>query len=361
MRWTLVPLAAFAVACGSEPAARKPPIDPHAEAAPTGDPCDAVFEESAPDARPGDRIALVCAGAVAKGGELRGDPTRFTRDLETRAGAAFDEAVVAEDIQRLWRLGAVDDVEVRAAGGARGVVVRFGVRPRKALAAVRVEGVTKQRADAIVDRVAGGAMALDVARVRSVVATIEDEAHGAGFLRAKASYRIEDGPDGAIVTITVADGERATVRALAFHGLAALREGELAAKLASRPGGSFDPEVLQQDVTRIQAAALEVGLVEVKVEPSIRAAPDGSSVDIDVTVVEGTPYRLSKIVFTGALSGRKAHFQKLLVLKAGDVFVRSKLLEGLEKMRVETGLLVDPQTTLDRKKHTIEVAVHVGD
>ncbi|MFX8778152.1 hypothetical protein ABTM50_19900, partial [Acinetobacter baumannii] len=90
----------------------------------------------------------------------------------TRAGAAFDEAVVAEDIQRLWRLGAVDDVEVRAAGGARGVVVRFGVQPRKALAAVRVEGVTKQRADAIVDRVAGGAMALDVARVRSVVATI---------------------------------------------------------------------------------------------------------------------------------------------------------------------------------------------
>lgn len=363
MRAALSAVMGFALmACAGAPPPPKP-HEPEPRVAPApADPC--AFDDSAPEPGNVERVAAVCFASSVKAIPLRSDPERLKGLVTTVAGGAYSTGLVSGDLQKLFATGLFDDVSAVAAGSPNGAIVRFELAERKPVEATRVLGVTKQRADEILDTVVGHeAMVLDVNRLRRATSALKEDYRERGFLRAEVDYSVADAPGGATITINVKEGARAEVRSLTFSGLKTLREAMFSADILNKPKSSYQPAAIARDQMAIDAACYDHGLLTAKVTPpTIQEAKDGSTVDVAWTIEEGPVYRISKIELDGDLRGDKAALEKLLTSKSGDVFVRKKLVDAIQAMRDRRRARkepdeIDPMTDIDPKKHTVHITL----
>ena len=94
-------------------------------------------------------------------------------------------------------------------------------------------------------------------------------------------------------------GGPALIRSLRWSGVTVLSSSSLETELSSLPGSRFDTAAVRRDCESIRARYRNEGYWNAQAEGEWRYSSDSSAVDLSISVVEGRPAYVSRIVWEG--------------------------------------------------------------
>lgn len=310
----------------------------------------------------GDIVAIEIEG-------LKYDETRQARGvLTSTVGKPFELERIAADLRSLYRLGSIADVHVEGRMVDGGVGLRFTVKPRPKINAIEVRGATALAAEHLVEhmRIHRGD-ALDPVSVAQARVALLDEYQQIGYATAEVTWEATPREAGHDVVFTVVEGPAVVVQKIDVRGNRAVATAEMLALIAKDGGpaigGRYWAAGLERGLLNITARYYDLGYVNVIVRtPTTTTGADGA-VTIGLVIEEGDQYKLAAPTFEGALLGTAKEYLKLLGVKAGDVFNRSKLNDGLERIRElhrskgQAGVAIEPETEIDAAKKRVKLKI----
>jgi outer membrane protein insertion porin family len=295
--------------------------------------------------------------------------------ITVRAGDRLDAARIASDIRALWGTGDFDDVMVQREDSGSGAVLTFFVRERPVLEHVQIDGATAIPANTLRAAIAlHEGEPVDVADLVAARDKIVTAYVDKGYRSVKVEYRLDPAsPMAQDVEYRVEEGPLAVISTLTFTGLSLTTDKELRALIPTRggainaPGGVYASDEAERAVLLVQAHLYDRGLVESNVAaPALTLSPDGKSLAIAIAVREGSVFRIGKVRFAGDLAADPATYAKLFPLRGGDVFNRSVVVQGLDRIRAMHDKLgkpakdVEPETDLDPGKKTVDLTIKIA-
>jgi outer membrane protein insertion porin family len=241
------------------------------------------------------------------------------RGFGVPVGTRFSMDAVRRGIRRLYDLGFFNDVSVdadRQPGGV-GLLIQVVENPR--VGAVEFSGNKKVKEKDILEATGPlqGKMADDklLAKVDRAANQVYREK---GYTKAQVSSRYLPGDSSArrILLVQVDEGPKMRVEAIRFVGMSQMEEDDLRDPMKQGTtgflkGGVYKPEVVEEDVERIEAGLAENGFRDGKVTGyEVLPGSKEDRVILEFTVVEGPRYHVGTVGWegnealpTGALMG----------------------------------------------------------
>ncbi len=371
-------LCVIVTACGGAPPAAAPAAPSTAEPmAPetTQDWERAACEASAASldaVEPADSVHsafLPLAGSVA-GVQVDADSpelaARAKSLVQLSAGLPLSEARVRADVERLWGLGDIEDVQVDSSGPEGAQSIRFVVVSAPVIRSVfrRGEGSPGDELAQFLGlkkgaRYSQAALALGLAHANETLAE-------QGYREARVTVtgrRLHDG--GVDLCTHVSMGRKLLLRSVQISGNSQLPTAELAALVQAKPGQPLNDAELERDALVMQAHYYDRGMITTRVStPEVRVVDDG--IEVQITISEGPVFKVASIKVVGDLVTTKTAYLRRLRVKPGDVFSRSKVaadLTSLKALHQEQGAAqveIEVETNVDPKKKRVDLVLRVG-
>ncbi len=327
-------------------------------------------EELGPPARLEDLKGNVVAIEVT--GMSKERAARARDGIKKGIGTPFDRGRVAGWMHFVATLSGVADVTAQARPVQGGVAVRLVVKEHPLIRSVDVRGSHAVPATEWLSRM--GIKAgdfLDPPLAASRRSDMVDTLQSFGHFTADVTWSVEKAADGRVdLVFTVEEGPAVTVSKIDFKGLKAVKR-EALVEILSKNGGTtvgqrYWRQALSNALLFVSNLYYDRGYVNVQVDtPTETLSADKSKMEITLTIHEGDRFRVGKLDAKGALVATAAEYVKLLGVKPGEVFNRSKIAAGLEKInemhksKGREGMNVYPSTQIDLKKKTIGLTLEV--
>lgn len=310
----------------------------------------------------GDVVAIEIEG-------LKYDEIREARRALTSAvGKPFELDRVTADLRSLYRRNGIADVHVEGRLVDGGVGLRFTVTVQPRINAIEVRGATALAADHLIEhmRIHRGD-ALDPVSVAQARVAMLDEYHQVGYANAAVTWEARPRESGHDVVFNVVEGPAVVVQKIDVRGNRAVATAEMLALIGKdggpSVGGRYWAAGLERGLLNITARYYDLGYINVVVRsPATTTGADGA-VTIGLVIEEGDQFKLAAPTFEGTLIGTPRDYLKLLGVKAGDVFNRSKLNAGLERIRElhrskgNASASIEPETEIDAAKKRIKLKI----
>lgn len=364
--------------------------------APTPDP--APTAPAATDAQPGSSTGTGPSSQVAADDCQRVVRVRFVGlsrltseelqdSVRTREGECLQRAVASADARRLWNLGFFRDVQVHSEPAEGGVEVRFRVRERPTIHAVRFEGydeVDEDKLKETVDLREGNSLS-DTA-VRRNVQKLLDLYAEKGFFLAEVTWRVEPyGNDGNQIDVVfhIVEHTQVQVRSIQFIGNQNIPSDDLRGVMSTSTAnffsfltsaGNFREEAFRNDIDMLHAAYYDRGYLTVDIsQPRVALSPDRQFIDIVINVREGPRYRIGRLRVIEVddegnevepLGGRRALREKVHVA-SGEFFSRTSIgrdILGIQTHYRDAGYAnveVTPDIQPDPTRQTVDLTVRI--
>jgi outer membrane protein insertion porin family len=275
--------------------------------------------------------------------------------VRTREGDKFDAAAVEEDYQRIYQLKKFSNVEARVEPTARGgVIVIYVVTETRQLKSVSPVG-NRQVSTLDIQKVATDVQpgeTIDRFRIALAKQAIENLYREKNFPYARVEVDQDTLTKTGDLVFRITEGPQVKIRNITFQGVT-ISTSKLKDQIRTstwipifRPG-TFDTEILDQDVAAIRRYYQGKGYFDVKVGRKIIVSPDQSEVQIDFLVEEGPRYVVERVTFKGNTSVSEAQFREKLRLKEGEPFDSDLLQRDVrEIVRAYSpfGYIYDPQS-----------------
>jgi outer membrane protein insertion porin family len=312
------------------------------------------------------RVAAMPAKAAPEGTPityraLEPDVDALARNqLRLREGAAFDAALVSEDLGRLNRVGRFRSVEASAQALDDGSVeVIYTVRLQPLVTVVDITGNTRipdNQLMGLIDLLEG--TPVDPSALDRAARRIEQRYRDEGFYNARVGFDQEQIESAGAVIFQIREGEKLRVTQVRFGGNNNVSEQELrwqidtteAWLLSFIEAGELDDDVLENDVAAIVKYYKDRGYLDARCAPILTPSPDGREVLVEFQVDEGARYsvREVKVAYDGAKSidvgGGEGVFTPeqligLMPIKPGDVYSDARVRASLDEIKAAYGKL----------------------
>jgi outer membrane protein insertion porin family len=329
-----------------------------------------------PRSRASAAEAPTVAGVVVEGNRrVEGDAVKAA--ISTKPGTPLDRAKVDRDLKAVLKLGYFADVVVEERGPPEAPTLVFRVTERPAVREARITGNEELSADDLKDTIeVKPYQILDLGNVRKSVKKIQEKYVDKGYYLAEVTYRLEDRPDNQIdVVFVVNEHAKVQVKEIVILGNEHVPREDLTAVMSTQEGGylsfvtssgTYREEAFQHDIQNIQFIYADRGYISAKVaKPSVALSPDKRFLFITIRIEEGEQYRVGKIDFTGELLHEKPELQRLIAVKPGDIFARSRVAKDLfavADLYRDDGYAnanVNPITNVDAKTRIVDVDYEV--
>ncbi|RME51159.1 MAG: outer membrane protein assembly factor BamA, partial [Deltaproteobacteria bacterium] len=275
--------------------------------------------------------------AIEVEGNQRVERDAILSRITTRPGDEFSASTLDADLKAIYALGYFKDIRIDVAPTPQGLIVIFHVTEKPSIGKITIEGneaieTKKIREEGLT--VKENAI-LDIAKVVESVQKIEQLYTDEGYFIAEVSYEIEPLDENQVhLRFRIEENEKVLVREVVILGNEHFTDDELKRYMETREGnplswmseaGKYKAEAFEMDMRRIEFFYYEHGFINCKVEePVVTLSSDKRSISVRFRVDEGKQYRVGNIDITGDLIFDKEELMKHLVLRKGDVFVRSK-------------------------------------
>jgi len=283
---------------------------------------------------PGSAIAPELKGRNVEEVRLLGNTTvssAVIRNLiRTIEGQTFDPATVEEDYQRIYSLRKFSAVRAKVEPTATGVIIIFEVVEQKQIASIAYQGnfrVETSDLEGSIDMKAG--QAIDPFRIALAKQTIEKIYKDKGFPFAHVTIALEDLSKTGVLTFHITEGPHVRVRRIAFEGGNSFTDDKLKDQVKTsrwlwifRPG-TFDPELIEDDVAALRQFYEEHGFFDVHVGRKVDFSADQSEVMVTFLIEEGNRYVVDTVRFKGVatlLNITEAKLRETLKLTPGRTF-----------------------------------------
>lgn len=300
-----------------------------------------LFFENPVAAQPAqDRIS-----AIEVEGNQHIDPQAIVGKLSIKAGEHFSQEEIREQIQRIYDMGFFEEVEVSTEARANGTLVVFRVKEKPFTVEVVFDGNDELSDDKLNEKnTIKNQVFLDKEQVKVSVENFRQLYQEKGFYHARIVPIIDMVENNqARLTYFIEEGSQAHIRTIEFEGRNVLKKKELLSFMANREyswpwsifsdAGILHRDELPNDVERIKEVYLNKGYLDVQVGmPRIELDETKEWFTLVFSVVEGEPYIVSQIQYTGNTLFSDTELRDGLTIEPGEVFQRAKIRDEITRV-----------------------------
>ncbi|MCA8990357.1 MAG: BamA/TamA family outer membrane protein [Planctomycetaceae bacterium] len=260
--------------------------------------------------------------------------------IKTRAGRPPSPRQIQEDVAELVKLRWFLNVRPVYRQTEEGPVLVFQVTERPIVRSVQFIGNKKIKTAELQANVGlRQGSGFDVSANRESVYRIQSMYQDKGYRFAKVTLQKGGDPQDRDVVFQIEEGPKVRVGKIVFEGNEFVSGAILKTKLASKTailrfiGGSYDPELIQNDVLTLRQYYTNLGFFEVEVEAKESFSKDNGYVTVTYQVSEGPRYRVGNIETVGNVvigTGRLLNDPKL---DEGHYFNARFLREDVSSMK----------------------------
>ncbi|HHL39669.1 MAG TPA: outer membrane protein assembly factor BamA [Deltaproteobacteria bacterium] len=324
--------------------------------------------------RPVEKEGLI--EQVTVSGNRRVDGEAILSRVSSRPGEPFSQDKVREDIKSIFGMGYFDDVAADLSDGRKGKVLTFIVREMPFIKRVEFTGNKELRDEKIRETLTiRENTVLDRVLLRENADKIKALYAEEGFFLAQVEPEVQtDGLD-ATVTFRIREGDEVRVRRISFIGNEVFTDDELKAVMNTKEywvfspltdAGRFKDLYFQNDLLLIMKHYFDNGYVEADItDHSVLLSEDKRWFYITIAVTEGEQYTIGDVEVSGDLLTGIAELKKMLLVKPGEVFNRSRLASGINAVTDFYGdkgyanVEITPRTRLRRDKKLVDIKVEI--
>ena len=322
--------------------------------------------------------------------------------LFSRAGDAYDPAVVQRDFNSLWNTGYFDDLRIEKINGTGCLQLIIYVREKPTISEINYKGLNAVSVSDVLERMKKEKVGVSVESQYDPTKVKREEVvlqellgeHGHQFAIIKTEVKTIP-PARVALTFVVKEGPTVKVGKIQFTGNTALNHRELVGAMKNlKPIGiphsiflenifprTFDASKLDEDADRVRQAYRDKGYFKANtgepqtnvrnaggINPFTLHPSTGKRVDIVIPIEEGERYRLGGITFTGnkAYTNQKA-LRAQFAEKDGDYFNATLFGKGIENLRKAYGeggyinMVPSPVPRIDEAKKLVYLDIDVDE
>ena len=237
---------------------------------------------------------------------------RVIRDtIQASPGIYFTPEMSKDDTENLMELGEFESVDVEMSEMDGKVRLTYRVVENPILTAISIDGAVKIPRDKVEDEVNSKiGSPLNGATLRNDIERIRELYNRKGYSQVKVTYDVIPEPDGsgAAVSIHIDEGIPSYVREVHIAGNTQFSDARIKwVVMETKPRvfgllmkGLFDEYTLKEDMWRITELYQEKGYADATATYEVKPTADEDGLAVYVTIVEGPPYRVGKIVIRQA-------------------------------------------------------------
>jgi outer membrane protein insertion porin family len=278
---------------------------------------------------------------VAVEGNRRVQEAVILGRVQTRPGSTFNPGQLTEDVRNVFALGFFDDVQLRVEDFEGGVRVTFVVMERPFVRDVDFTGnrrfSTSDLQDKIELRLGSVYNPVEVQRARQRLLDAYEEE---GYFEAQVRADVERFGEGDVrVVFAIDEGRRILIDRVRIEGNQGLGDREIKKVLATQERhywilrGKLQRQHLDDDVERILALYNDHGYIHARVERTdVAVDRERARVTVTFHVVEGPQHHVEDVRISGVSLLPESEVRRVVTLRPGDVFSRSKLRESVRQV-----------------------------
>lgn len=175
-----------------------------------------------------------------------------------------------------------------------------------------------------------------------------------------ASAELTRERDATFVTFTVREGLSYDIgKVSTVSEVEGLDAAEFEAVQKIRPGQTYSPLLIDNNVTRMETLALKKGLNFIRVEPRLTKNERGQVVDVQFAIVKGERIFVERIDIEGNTTTLDQVIRRQFRTVEGDPFNPREIRQAAERIRA-LGFFSDTQVNADQGSSPDQVVVKVG-
>ncbi len=268
--------------------------------------------------------------------------------LPVKVGETMDDQKAAVAIRALFGTGFFKDVSIEVDGN----VLVVAVQERPSIAQVEFIGVKEFEKDLLLKSLRQIGLADGRIFDRSQMDRAEQELKRQYLTRGRYAVAITTTVtplerNRVAINFNVDEGDIAKIRQISIIGSKAYKEKELLDLFVLRTPGlmtwwskqdQYSRPKLSADLETLRSHYLDRGYLEFAIDSTqVTISPDKKDIFISVSLTEGPKYTVSDIKIAGELLIPEEEIRKLITVKNGDVFSRTKIAESTKNINDRLG------------------------
>jgi outer membrane protein insertion porin family len=296
--------------------------------------------------------------------------------IPIKRGDRFTDESGSDIVRQLYATGFFADVKVSADGDV--VVVQVAERP--AIATIDFAGIHEFDKDNLTKALKSVQLSAGAYYDKALIDKAEQELKRQyltrGYYAADVTTTISPIDRNRVgVLFTVVEGPSAKIRQINFVGNHVFDDRTLNDEMQESAPNWFSwytkndlytKDKLAGDLDNIRNFYLDRGYLEFSIESTqVQLTADRKEMYLTVSVHEGQPYTVSSIGLEGKLLDRKAELEKLVTIKAGDLFSAQKLQATTKAVVQKLGdygyafAMVNAVPKIDQEHHRVDLTLKV--
>ena len=329
----------------------------------------AIEEPSVPAVEP--------QGQIVRAIEIQGNKTisvaSILPKIKTRVGDPYLQAVISDDLKRLYNTGYFSDVRVDREAYEGGFKVIFLVEEKPI-----IEAITFSRLRMMNPRVLKNKMQLkegnflDQKVLNDDIRTIEElyEKKGFTFVKISPTTDIDELSHKAKVHFEINEGHRVKVRRVVIDGNTSFTDKRIQKVMKTRPAWLFNPgylkeEEMETDIERIKAFYEKEGFIDVQASYEYEDY-DRGRINVKVDITEGKRYYVENIILSGnTVFTDDKILGAMTEISQGKIFSRDRLgldISAIRTMYFDKGYIfanVVESTSLNSETGQVQVRLDI--
>src|SRR5438445_3315018 len=263
---------------------------------------------------------------------------RILAQMRTKVGQPFNDATVEQDVEALYKSGAIQNVRIFGEPQGDGVKVIVQVQTRLLAREIVIEGAerigaTKLRKE-IKLKLNQPIKEEQLEEAREKIIEIY-QSHG--FTDVSVQFRvdpIDERRGTARVVFTVNEGAKGAVKQISFEGNAHFSEWRLRKEMKTKrqtivafldKTGRLDEAQLQQDLDSLRDFYHNHGFIDVEIKDVRRDRNAKGKLTITIVIAEGPQYHVRRLTISGEKIAKEEGIRLLLKMKEGSVYSPKQL------------------------------------
>jgi outer membrane protein insertion porin family len=300
----------------------------------------------------------------------------FLNYMPIKEGDTFDTAQSSEVIRVLYQTGFFSNVSISRQKNT--VVVSVVERP--VIGSIDVSGnkeiATKDLLDGLKQNGFYEGQVFDQSQLAGIKQALLDQYFNLGHYNVHIDTTVtQDERSRVAVKIDISEGPVAKIKLIRIIGNTKYPDKDILKgfSLTTHTLWSFltksdqySKEKLNADLESLRSYYMDRGYLEFKINATqVSITPDKKQVYITIRVTEGPIYKFSGQKLSGNLLGKNAEMQKMINIKAGDVFSRQRIIDAVNRLTLFLGDYgyahpnIVPQPEVDQQAHTVFVEFKV--
>src|SRR5438067_12803622 len=258
---------------------------------------------------------------------------RILAQMRTRVGQPYSDQVVEQDIEALYKTGAILNVRIFARPEGDGVKVIVAVQTRSVVREIEIEGAQRIKAKTIrKDIQLKINQPVNEEELEKARQKIIERYQAKGFTDIDVKYRVEaiDEKRGTSrVVYTINEGVKGAVSRIHFEGNEHFGERVLRKQMKTKgktlisffdKSGRLEETQLQQDLDSIREWYQNHGYIDVESKDVRRERSENGPMIITIVIADGPQYHVNKILISGEKVTTEEEIRALLKMKEGSVY-----------------------------------------